>query len=199
MSSTSVATAASLSSSSLSSSLLSSCPSSSLLSLSSLTPAASSSVVATTTSCDVGRRGAQAGVQSQQDWVMGRVNIQRRWKKGKNSWHRTSVTHDFYVKNNPRQKSGDAAAWATFAPMWLHRQNQCGSMNTSCILAPSATIGGARSTCIFGRSARLRGFVFLLKQAGSVPKEKKNECDGKTTNLVVAKKKGGNRLTSIFL
>jgi hypothetical protein len=37
-----------------------------------------------------------------------------------------------------------------------------------------------------------------LKQAGSVPKEGKNECDGKTTNLVVAKKKGGNRLTSII-
>ena len=60
-------------------------------------------------------------------------------------------------------------------------------------------IGGASSTCIFGRSARLRGFVFLLKQTGSVPKEKKNECDGKTTNLVVVKKKGGNRLTSFFL
>jgi hypothetical protein len=28
-----------------------------------------------------------------------------------------------------------------------------------------------------------------LKQAGSVPKEKKIECDGKTTNLVVAKTK----------
>jgi hypothetical protein len=89
------------------------------------------------------------------------------------------------------QKSGDAAAWATFAPMRLHRQNQCGSMNTLCILAPSATIGGARSTCIFGRSARLRGFVFLLKQAGSVPKEKKDECYDKTTNLFVAKKRAG--------
>jgi len=58
----------------------------------------------------------------------------------------------------------------------------------------SCTIGdnqGARSTCIFGRSVCLRGFVFLLKQAGSVPKEKKNECDGKTTNLVVAKKRAG--------
>jgi hypothetical protein len=89
------------------------------------------------------------------------------------------------------QKSGDAAAWATFAPMRLHRQNQCGSMNTLCILAPSATIGGARSTCIFGRSARLRGFVFLLKQAGSMPKEKKDECYDKTTNLFVAKKRAG--------
>jgi hypothetical protein len=72
---------------------------------------------------------------------MGRVNIERQQKKGKKSWHRTSVTHDFYVKNNPRQKSGDAAAWATFAPMRLHRQNQFGSMNTSCFFAPSATIG----------------------------------------------------------
>ena len=59
----------------------------------------------------------------------------------------------------------------------------------------SCTIGddqGARSTCIFGRSVRLRGFVFLLKQAGSLPKEKKHECDGKTTKLVVAKKRAGN-------
>jgi hypothetical protein len=37
------------------------------------------------------------------------------------------------------------------------------------------------------------GICLSLKQAGSVPKEKKNECDGKTTNLVVAKKKGGNQ------
>jgi len=83
--------------------------------------------------------GTRERADNLKDWVMGRVNIERRRKKGKKSWHRASVTHDFYVKNNPRQKSGDAAAWATFAPMRLHRQNQCGSMNTSCILAPSAT------------------------------------------------------------
>ena len=40
--------------------------------------------------CDMGRRGAWAGVQSQQDWAMGRVNIKERWKKGKVSWHRVS-------------------------------------------------------------------------------------------------------------
>ncbi len=90
------------------------------------------------------------------------------------------------------QKLGDAAAWATFAPMRLHRQNQCGSTN---YIVYSCTIGdnqGVTSTCIFGRSVHLRGFVFLLKQAGSLPKEEKNECDGKTTNLVVAKKRAGN-------
>ena len=86
------------------------------------------------------------------------------------------------------QKLGDAAAWATFAPMRLHRQNQCGSMNTLCILAPSATIRGRGILAFLAISA----FVFLLKQAGSLPKEKKNECDGKTTNLVVAKKRAGN-------
>ena len=37
----------------------------------------------------------------------------------------------------------------------------------------------------------LRGFVFLLKQAGSVHKIEKNECDGETTNLVVVKKRAG--------
>ena len=65
----------------------------------------------------------------------------------------------------------------------------------------SYTIGddwGGELYLHFWQISALRGFVFLLEQAGSVPKEKKNECDGKTTNLVVAKKKGGNRLTSIF-
>jgi hypothetical protein len=90
------------------------------------------------------------------------------------------------------QKSGDAAAWATFAPMRLHRQNQCGSMNTLCILAPSATIRGRGLLAFLADQCASRGFVFLLKPAGSLPKEKKNECNGKTTNLVVAKKRAGN-------
>jgi hypothetical protein len=131
---------------------------------------------------------------------MGRVNIERRRKKGKKSWHRMSVMHDFYVKNNPRQKSGNAAAWATFSPMRLHRQNQCGSMNTSCILAPSATIGGVRSTYLhFWQISAPPGICISFETGGKRAKREKNECDGKTTNLVVAEKKGGNRLTSIFL
>jgi hypothetical protein len=85
------------------------------------------------------------------------------------------VTHGFYVKNNPRQKSGDAAAWSTFAPMRLHAASPKSVCKYEYIVY-SCTIGddrGGRSNCIFGGSARLRGFVFLLKQAGSLPKEKK--------------------------
>jgi hypothetical protein len=48
------------------------------------------------------------GVQSQQDWAMGRVNIKRRRKKVKNHGIVRRVKHNFYVKINPRQKSGNA-------------------------------------------------------------------------------------------
>jgi hypothetical protein len=43
-----------------------------------------------------------------------------------------------------------------------------------------------------------QGICLSFETGGKRAKRKKNECDGKTTNLVVAKKKGGNRLTSIF-
>jgi hypothetical protein len=42
------------------------------------------------------------------------------------------------------------------------------------------------------------GICLSFETGGKSAKREKNECDGKTTNLVVAKKKGGNRLTSIF-
>jgi len=68
------------------------------------------------------------------------INDQVRWKKGDFLTIIVLVLmHEFKTKV---QESGDAAAWGTFAPMRLHRQNQCRSMNTSSILAPSATIGG---------------------------------------------------------
>ena len=67
-------------------------------------------------------------------------------------------------------------------------------MNTSCILAQSVTMGGEVYLHFWQIGAPpvlLRGFVFLLKQAGSVHKIEKNECDGETTNLVVVKKRAG--------
>ena len=51
---------------------------------------------------------------------MGRVNIERQQKKVKNHGIVRHVTHDFYVKINPRQKSGDAVACANVAPVRLH-------------------------------------------------------------------------------
>jgi len=93
-------------------------------------------------------------------------------EKGKKSRHRASVTHDFYVKNNPRQKSGDAAAWATFAPMRLHRQNQCGSMNTSFILAPSATIGGGEVYLHFWQISAPPGICLSFETGGKRAKRK---------------------------
>jgi len=73
-------------------------------------PAVSSSVVATTTSRDIGRWGARVGTQSQQDWARRRVNLERRRKKVKNHGIVHRVTHNFYVKINPRQILGDAVA-----------------------------------------------------------------------------------------
>ena len=40
------------------------------------------------------------------------------------------VTHDFYVKINPRQKSGDAVACASVAPVRLHRLIRHKGINT---------------------------------------------------------------------
>ena len=39
------------------------------------------------------------------------------------------------------------------------------------------------------------GICLSFETGGKRAKREKNECDGKTTNLVVAKKKGGNRST----
>jgi hypothetical protein len=44
------------------------------------------------------------GVQSQQDWAMGRVNIKRRRKKSKKSWHRASCEAQFLRENQPKAK-----------------------------------------------------------------------------------------------
>jgi hypothetical protein len=70
------------------------------------------------------------------------------------------------------QKSGDAAAWATFAPMRLHCQNQCGSMNTLCILAPSATIRG-RGLLAFLAISAPPGICLSFETGGKLAKREK--------------------------
>ena len=53
-------------------------------------------------------------------------------------------THEFAAKKKPRQNSCDAVAWASYAPMRLHRQNRRGGMLKLPIIAPSEPNGGGR-------------------------------------------------------
>jgi hypothetical protein len=64
----------------------------------------------------------------------------------------------------------------------------------------SCTIGDdrGRGLLAFLANRRSSGDFLSFETGGKRAKIEKNECNGKTTNLVVAKKKGGNRLTSIF-
>jgi hypothetical protein len=52
------------------------------------------------------------------------------------------VTHDFYVKFNPRQKSGNAVACTNAAPMRLHHLICHKGINTWQIIAPRRRNGG---------------------------------------------------------
>jgi hypothetical protein len=66
----------------------------------------------------------------------------------------------------------------------------------------SCTIGddwGGKVYLHFWQISAPPGICLSFETGGKRAKREKNECDGKTTNLVVAKKKGGNRLNSIFL
>jgi len=68
------------------------------------------------------------------------------------------------------QKSGDAAAWATFAP---HAAASPKSVQEYEYIVYLCAIGDDRGGDVylhFWQIGALRGFVFLLKQAGSVPK-----------------------------
>jgi hypothetical protein len=79
----------------------------------------------------------------------------------------------FLREKQPKAKIRQCSRMGNFCP---HAAASPKSVREYEYIVYSCTIGdvgGARSTCIFGRAARLRGFVFLLKQAGSVPKEKK--------------------------
>jgi hypothetical protein len=66
-------------------------------------------------------------------------------KKVKNHGIVHRVTHDFYVKINPMQKSGDAVACTSVAPMQLHRLIRHKGIKTWRIIAQQRKNGGGRS------------------------------------------------------
>jgi len=87
---------------------------------------------------------------------MGRVNIERRRKKSKKSWHPASCDTQFLRENQPRQKSGDAVACANFAPVRLHHLIRHKGINTWQIIAQRRRNGGGSySYSINGNWAQL--------------------------------------------
>jgi hypothetical protein len=73
---------------------------------------------------------------------MGRVNIEWRRKKVKYHGLVRPYMHDFQVKILPRQKSGNAVACASVAPMQLHCLIHHKGTNTWLIIAHRGGIGG---------------------------------------------------------
>ena len=75
---------------------------------------------------------------------IGGRGLGRRWARRK--WvFRCPVhanTHEFAAKKKTRQNSRDAVAWASYAPMRLHRQNRRGGMPKLPIIARSEPNGG---------------------------------------------------------
>ena len=75
-------------------------------------------------------------------------------KKVKHHGIMRRVMHNFYVKINPRQKSGNAVACASVAPVRLHRLIRHKGINTRRIIARGGGWGGG-SYYIIGISAGL--------------------------------------------
>ncbi len=67
-------------------------------------------------------------------------------------------THEFYMKTNPRQKSGDAVACASVAPMPLHCLICHAGINIQLIIAQQRRNGGEESYYIIGIWAQLTDF-----------------------------------------
>jgi len=108
------------------------------------------------------------------------LNKIRRWggsissgngKKVKNHGIMHRVVHDFYVKINPRQKSGDAVACANVAPVRLHRLICHKGINTWQIIAPRRRNWGGGSHYIIGIWAQLAGLGIIFRSAGRHPKK----------------------------
>ena len=92
---------------------------------------------------NVGGRGARKEGGYQQDWMGGGVNIMAAAEK-RVKYCRTMfwVTQDILLKLHPGQKLGDAVAWASVAPVQLHRPIYHEGINTLRIIAASEGDGG---------------------------------------------------------
>ena len=108
---------------------------------------------------------------------------------------------DFYVKITPRQKSGNAVARASVAPVRLHRLICHKGINTRRIIARRGGSGGGVLLHYwhfgwFGAALpRHLDFVIFFGSAGR-PQIFFFEGDSKTTNPVVAKSYKKQKITS---
>jgi hypothetical protein len=84
------------------------------------------------------------------------------------------MMHDFYVKINPRQKSGDAVARACVAPVRLHRPIHHAGINIWLIIAQQRKNGGGGliKLLAFGRSSPMSPVLgIIFKSTGRHPKK----------------------------
>jgi hypothetical protein len=103
--------------------------------------------------------------------------------------------HDFYVKITPRQKSGNAVARASVAPVRLHRLIRHKGINTRRIIARgSITLLAFR--LVWRSSPKTPRFRDFFWKRGKTPQKNIFEGDSKTRNLVVAKSYKKQKITS---
>jgi hypothetical protein len=94
-------------------------------------------------------------------------------KKLKNHGIVHRVTHNFYVKNNPREKSGDAVACASVAPVQLHHLICHKGINTLQIIAVQRKNGGGVSLHYWHLGAAHQPLQFwglFLEEREDIPK-----------------------------
>jgi hypothetical protein len=110
--------------------------------------------------------------------------------------------HDFYVKITPRQKSGNAVAHASVAPVRLHHLIRHKGINTRRIIARGRGSGGGGIITLLGfwlvwrSSPKTPRFRDLFWKRGKTPQKIIFEGDSKTTNPVVAKSYEKQKITS---
>jgi hypothetical protein len=83
--------------------------------------------------------------------------------------------HDVGMLPHPRQKSGDAAAQARFAPLQLHCLIPCMGTNAYWIFAPSDENWGWESDYKTGRRVRFLFLGFVFGSAGRPFEKKQSE------------------------